>query len=160
MQFWVEPEANVDLGRVEGRRELNVIKHVWNSERRHTFLNMKIKTIPFQNPGTEMNTYGPRTWEVEIRGSGAGWCARLIKLVSSWFSWWELAHQDLEQGKGVEMAAKCLRSKPGGLSHKFNPHRRIRWELTCKVILWDTYVDTWYTYVYHGTCVIYHIIHS
>lgn len=121
MQFWVEPETNVDLGRVEGRRELNVIKHVWNSERRHTFLNMKIKTIPFQNPGTEMNTYGPRTREVEIRGSGAGWCARLMKLVSSWFSWWELAHQDLEQPR--------WRSKPGGLSHKLNPHRRMRTDL-------------------------------
>lgn len=153
MQFWVEPEANVDLGRVEGRRELNVIKHVWNSERRHTFLNMKIKTMPFQNPGPEMNTYGPRTWEVEIRGSGAGWCARLMKLVSSWFSWWELAHRDLEQGKGAEMAAKCWWSKPGGLSQKLNPHRRIRWELTCKAILWAPYV-------YHGTRVIYHIIHS
>lgn len=73
-------------------------------------------------------------------------------LVQLMYTHRELAHQDLEQGKGVgRQQSRACRASQMAWVHKFNPHRSIRIELTCKVILWSAYVC-------HVTRVFYHII--
>lgn len=73
-------------------------------------------------------------------------------LVQLMYTHTELAYQDLEQGKGVgRQQSRACRASQMAWVHKFNPHRSIRIELTCKVILWSAYVC-------HVTRVFYHII--